>query len=193
MFQLQGRVSSIDGRRGALAAVRGPAQWRCCSPTGGSRARPRLDAVRRGADNVGWRDQRFFGNYERIGRSTITGLWDEIPQFYSIDTRRRSRRSAKACWCSTMRAQAAKNLNAAYLPISPQFDLRERRDIGTVRVSATPTTHSTSPAGSRRRSTRGELPWGASFGFSNDNEVALPVRSRTNDMDVGAQWTNSAP
>ena len=37
----------------------------------------------------------------------------------------------------------------------------------------------------------GELPWGASFGFSNDNEVALPYRSRTNDMDVGLEWTNN--
>ena len=36
----------------------------------------------------------------------------------------------------------------------------------------------------------GELPWGASFGFSNDNEVALPYKSRTNDMDVGLEWTN---
>jgi Putative outer membrane beta-barrel porin, MtrB/PioB len=38
------------------------------------------------ADNVGWRDQRYFANYERIGRFVITGLWDEIPQFYSVDT-----------------------------------------------------------------------------------------------------------
>ena len=37
----------------------------------------------------------------------------------------------------------------------------------------------------------GELPWGASFGFSNDVEVALPYDSRTNDFTVGAEWTNS--
>ena len=36
----------------------------------------------------------------------------------------------------------------------------------------------------------GELPWGASFGFSNDVEVALPYDSRTNDFTVGTEWTN---
>ena len=36
----------------------------------------------------------------------------------------------------------------------------------------------------------GELPWGASFGFSNDVEVALPYDSRTNDFNLGAEWTN---
>ena len=37
----------------------------------------------------------------------------------------------------------------------------------------------------------GELPWGASFGFSNDVEVALPYDSRTNDFTLGTEWTNT--
>ena len=37
----------------------------------------------------------------------------------------------------------------------------------------------------------GELPWGASFGFGNDVEVALPYDSRTNDFSLGAQWNNT--
>ncbi len=36
----------------------------------------------------------------------------------------------------------------------------------------------------------GELPWGASFGFSNDVEVGLPYNSRANDLTIGAEWTN---
>ena len=32
---------------------------------------------------------------------------------------------------------------------------------------------------------------GASYGFSNDNEVALPYRSRTNDVDMGLEWSNN--
>src|SRR5262245_60541266 len=35
------------------------------------------------ADNVGYRDQRYSGVYERTGKLVISGLWDEIPQFYS--------------------------------------------------------------------------------------------------------------
>ena len=37
---------------------------------------------------------------------------------------------------------------------------------------------------------KGELPWGASFGFSNDVEVPVPYDSRTNDFNVGAEWAN---
>ena len=39
------------------------------------------------ADNVGYRDQKCTGSYERTGRLVISGLWDEIPQFYSVDTK----------------------------------------------------------------------------------------------------------
>ena len=37
----------------------------------------------------------------------------------------------------------------------------------------------------------GELPFGASFGFSNDVEVALPYDSRANDFTIGTEWTNA--
>src|SRR6478736_1685601 len=39
------------------------------------------------ADNVGYRDQRYSALYERTGRFVVSGLWDEIPQFYSVDTK----------------------------------------------------------------------------------------------------------
>ena len=93
-----------------------------------------------------------------------------------------------SCWTTTHNGRRSHN---AYLSISPQFDLRERRAIGTFRVSATPTVNVDVTGGFTTTKHSGELPWGASFGFSNDNEVALPYRSRTNDVDVGLQWTNN--
>ena len=189
MFQLAGRVSSIAGD--AARWQRYEDQRNGLLFTDGRFSRETSDwSLKAGADNVGWRDQRFFGNYERIGRLKISGLWDEIPQFYSIDTRTAFTSVGEGVLVLPDEAQQQKNLNA-YLGISPQFDLRERRDIGTVRVSATPTTQFDITGGFTTTKHSGELPWGSSFGFSNDNEVALPYRSRTNDMDVGAQWTNS--
>src|SRR4051794_33117374 len=38
------------------------------------------------ADNVGWRDQQYRAAYERTGRLSLTGSWQQIPQFYSLDT-----------------------------------------------------------------------------------------------------------
>ena len=75
--------------------------------------------------------------------------------------------------------------------VSPQFDLRERRDIGTFGLKATPTTQLDVTGGFTTTKHSGELPWGASFGFSNDVEVALPYESRTNDLDIGLEWHNT--
>ncbi len=152
--------------------------------------------VQLGADNVGWRDQRFFGTYERTGGFTISGLWDQIPQFYSVDTRTPytpapgpSPLTLDDSVQQSIQAGQA-NLNA-YVPIATQFDLRERRDIGRVAATATPTKAIDVKAAFTTTRHSGELPWGASYGFSNDVEVALPYDSRTNDFTVGAEWTNN--
>ena len=38
------------------------------------------------AENVGYRDQEFMGSYNRIGKLSLSGSWQQIPQFYSVDT-----------------------------------------------------------------------------------------------------------
>ena len=93
---------------------------------------------------------------------------------------------------ATQRAiQNGKATLSAYVPIAPQFDLRERRDIGRVDVVATPTPKLDVTANFTTQKHGGELPWGASFGFSNDVEVPLPYESRTNDFTIGTEWTNT--
>ncbi len=188
MFQISGRVSSVSGD---------PARWQRYQDlrdgllfTQGRVLRETADWTGSfSADNVGWRDQRYSGNYERIGFLKINGLWDEIPQFYSVDTNTAFTEADDGVLLLDDNAQRAASHNA-YLSISPQFDLRERRAVGTFRVSATPTTQLDVSGGFTTTKHSGELPWGASFGFSNDNEVALPYRSRTNDVDMGLEWTN---
>ena len=82
------------------------------------------------------------------------------------------------------------NLNA-YVPLAPAFELRERRDIGRVDLVATPKPNLDVTANFTTQKHSGELPWGASFGFSNDVEVALPYDSRANDFTIGTEWTNT--
>jgi MtrB/PioB family decaheme-associated outer membrane protein len=192
--QISGRLSSVDGdparfqryedlRDGVLFTdaryAREDANW----------------LYRAGADNVGWRDQRLFGTYERTGRFVISGLWDQIPQFYSVDTSTpyspAPGESPLTLDDSVQAAiQAGQATRDAYVPIATQFDLRERRDIGRVLATFMPTEEIDVKAGFTTTRHTGELPWGASFGFSNDVEVALPYDSRSNDMTVGAEWTN---
>jgi MtrB/PioB family decaheme-associated outer membrane protein len=144
------------------------------------------------ADNVGYRDQRYFGEYERTGKFHITGLWDEIPQFYSVDTKTAYSRNGNPLLLDDAAQRAAQNGAglSVYPPISPQFDLMERRDTGKFNLRATPTPNLDVTAAFTSTRHRGELPWGGSFGFSNDVEVALPYDSRTNDLTLGTEWTN---
>jgi MtrB/PioB family decaheme-associated outer membrane protein len=151
-------------------------------------------AYRVGADNVGWRDQRFFGSFEQTGRFVVSGSWNEIPQFYSVDTKTPYVTSGDDLVLDDATQRAIQNGQAglsAYVPIAGQFDLRERRDIGDISFKATPTPQIDLTAAFTVNRHVGELPWGASFGFSNDVEVALPYDSRTNDFNIGAEWTNT--
>jgi MtrB/PioB family decaheme-associated outer membrane protein len=149
-----------------------------------------------GADNVGWRDQKFFADYERAGRLKISGLWNQIPQFYSVDTMTpylppASKSPLVLDDATQQRIQNGQANLSAYVPIAQQFDLIERRDIGNFSVLATPRLNLDIKGSYTTQKHSGELPWGASFGFSNDVEVALPYDSRTNDFNLGAEWTNN--
>jgi MtrB/PioB family decaheme-associated outer membrane protein len=146
--------------------------------------------LRAAADNVGYRDQKYAGLYERTGKMVLKGLWDEIPQFYSVDTKTPYVDNGAALVLDDAAQRTAQTGGGlpTYLPISPQFDLRERRDIGSINFLATPTPQLDLKATFTSTRHRGQLPWGGSFGFSNDVEVALPYDSRTNDLDIGTEW-----
>ena len=193
-FQIGGRLSSIEGD---------PARWQ--------RYRDLRDGVlftnaryehewaatgqkfQVAADNVGYRDGRYVGSLDRPGRFTVTGSWDGIPQFYSVDTKTPYTANGATLTLDDATQRSIQNKQAtlsAYVPLAPQFDMIERRDTGLVTASIAATKQLQLTSTFRTQKHNGELPFGASFGFSNDVEVALPYTSRTNDFGVGAEWSN---
>ncbi len=149
--------------------------------------------VQAGADNVGYRDQRYFGAVSQPGAWTVAAYWDAIPQFYSRDTRTPYRTSGSVLTLDDAAQRAVQNGQAnltAYVPLATPFELREERRVGLVRFTATPTTSLDLTASFQTTGHTGELPFGAGFGFSNDVEVPLPYSSRTNDMNLDAEWSN---
>jgi MtrB/PioB family decaheme-associated outer membrane protein len=147
------------------------------------------------ADNVGYRDQDFRGDYTRTGKLTLSGKWQQIPQFYSVDTMTPYTGSGGTLVLDDATQRAIQNSNGAltlssWVPLAPGFELRERRDVGRFDVKATPTPHLDVSASFVSQKHSGELPWGASFGFSNDVEVPLPYDSRANDFTLGTEWSN---
>ncbi len=145
------------------------------------------------ADNVGYYDQEYLAHYERIGKFDLTGSFQGIPQFYSVDTRTPYTGSGGTLVLDDATQRAIQNGDPAklnlYVPIATQFDLRERRDIGKVDFSSSATEHVDVRATFTTQKHSGELPYGATFGFPNDVEVALPYDSRTNDITLETEWT----
>jgi MtrB/PioB family decaheme-associated outer membrane protein len=193
-LQIGGRFSSIDGDPARFQRYQDMRDGLLFTDFRYGKDDPNgLWLFRAAADNVGYHDQRYSANYERVGRVKISGLWDEIPQFYSVDTKTPYTGSGGTLLlddATQFAAQKGGGLNV-WVPLAPQFDLTERRDIGTFNIVATPTPTIDVTGSFTSTRHRGELPWGASFGFSNDVEVPLPYDSRTNDLTIGTEWSNS--
>ena len=186
------------GRPGALAAVPGPSRRPAVHRRSAAAGNARVEAALSRPTTSAGAISAMSATYERVGRLQIRGLWDEIPQFYSVDTRTAYTPTATdgtlvlpdAVQQSIQNGTA--NLNA-YVP-SPS---RRNSTCASAATSALSPSRrcrrrsSTSPEASPRTKHSGELPWGASFGFSNDVEVPLPYESRTNDLDIGLEWHNT--
>ena len=194
-FLIGGRITSVDGDPARYQRYQDQRDGLLFSNFRYSSAKPdgAWDFHAR-AENVGYRDQEFMGSFSRIGKLSLTGIWQQIPQFYSVDTMTPYTGTGGTLVLddATQRAiqNAQTNLNA-YIPLAPAFELHERRDIGRVDLVATPKPNIDVTANFTTQKHSGELPWGASFGFSNDVEVPLPYDSRANDITIGTEWTNT--
>ena len=183
------------GRPGALAAVRRPSRRPAVHRRSAAAGSARVEGHCRGRQRRVARSA-YFGTYERVGRLQIRALWDEIPQFYSVDTRTAYTPTATDGTIVLARPRAAVDPERHAPTSTPTCPPRYRRN-STCASAATlapspsrrcPRRSSTSREASPARKHSGELPWGASFGFSNDVEVPLPYESRTNDLDIGLEW-----
>ena len=185
-FQFGGRLTSIDGDPARFQRYQDMRDGVLFTDAKYASEAPEGDWLFRAtADNLGWRDQRYFADYERTGRFKVSGLWDSIPQFYSVDTATPYTHTGDNLVLddATQRSIQSGQANlSAWIPLAPQFELHERRDIGTVNFVATPTPQIDLKASFTTQRHVGQLPWGASFGFGNDVEVPLPYDSRTNDF-----------
>ena len=189
-----GRVSSIDGDPARYQRYQDMRDGLLFSGFRYSFAQP--DGTydfRARANNVGYRDQEYFATYNRAGKLSVTGGYQQIPQFYSVDTMTPYARGSSTLTlddAAQRSAQGGAGLNP-YPSIAQQFDLRERRDIGRVDVVSTPAPKLDVTASFTTQKHSGELPYGASFGFSNDVEIPLPYDSRANDFTIGTEWNNT--
>ncbi len=156
-----------------------------------------------GARNVGYDDQRYTFAYNDRGTLKVTFLYDQVPLNYGLrkdgfvstpyegfnldDATQKAVEGGQAIGWRGSPTLAPSAYAKFYRPI----DLKSRRSIvdATVQYAATPNVDLTLGFNSYRRD--GAQPWGASFGFSQALEVALPLDNRTTAFNAGLEWGNS--
>lgn len=151
--------------------------------------------VTAGADHVGYRDQRYFANYERAGRVKTSFEWNEIPLFNSASTSTPLTEVSTGVFRLDDSLQANIQSGAATLsslvPLAHTFELRSRREIAAFRMNVTPAPSVDFNLNITSTARKGAQPWGVGFGFSNVVEVPAPLNHRTTDIGTALEWGNS--
>jgi len=151
-----------------------------------------------GADHVGYRDQRYFAGFNQYGRVKASVEWNQTPLYYSLDTSSiygasdtGVLRIPNAAIRTGIQTGTLRLVDVNTFLGSP-FDLRQRRDVAAFRVvtAVAKDVDATFTVTSTRK--EGQMPWGASFGFSAANEVAAPIDHRTTDFGAALEWANSS-
>ncbi len=145
-------------------------------------------------DHVGYRDQRYFGSFNRFGKVRGSFEWNQVPIWYSGVSASPYREETPGVFrLDDTLQQAVQNLTAttaAYAGALRDLDTRARRDIADARVVYSATENLDLRVSFMSTARTGEQPWGASFGFNNANEVPLSLQQRTNDLNTTAEWSS---
>jgi len=145
-------------------------------------------------DHAGYRDQRYTAGFNQYGKLKATFLWDQIPFFYSQDTRTPFTSPSTGVFrlndAFQTSVQGASATTAIYSSDLRRFDLRSQRNIADARVDYRATKRLDLRMSFTSTERTGAQPWGASFGQSNAVELPAPVDRRTNDMNATAEWSN---
>jgi MtrB/PioB family decaheme-associated outer membrane protein len=148
------------------------------------------------ADHVGYRDQRFSASYMNYGKVKASFEWNQIPLFYSQDTRTLFDQSTPGQLTLADSVQSGiqnKTLTLANaLNGASVFDLRTRRDVANFALTYSATPNVDFNLTFKNTQKAGGYPWGGSFGIGGAiaTELPVPVDHRTTDFGTYLEYAN---
>ena len=144
--------------------------------------------------NVGYRDQKYQVDMQRVGRLSASFLWDQIPMWISGDTRTLYTQTAPGIFrledAMQQEIQSGAKTLRAFEDQAAQFDLRTLRQIGQADVVVNLDRNTNLGLRMTNTSREGNIPFGATFGFSNAVELPVPIDTNTTDLRTVAEWGN---
>lgn len=189
-----GRVTSIDGDEARAQRYRDLRSGIYASNAIIGR-RTEDWALEAQAWNIGYRDQRYQVDLDRVGRLRASFLYDQIPLWISADTRTLYVETQPGVFrledSMQQSIQAAQATLHNYTDQAVRFDLKTMRRIGQADVvfNATPNTDIVISVKNTNRD--GHIPFGGTFGFSNAVELPMPLDHRTTDLRTALEWSNN--
>lgn len=150
--------------------------------------------LRAAAMKMGYRDQRFTGEYRLIGKLKASVDWNQIPLFISADTRTLYNETEPGVFRLPDSMQTSNQAGLTtirnFVNDATGFETRTRRNIGTFDLiyNANRDVDLKFTVTSSRRA--GAIPYGATFGFSNLIELPAPIDQRTTDAKALLEWAN---
>ena len=187
------RATTVDGDEARFQRYPRSAVRRLCHQRWWPDAAPQDWTLEAQAWNIGYRDQRYQLDLQRVGRLTASFLWDQIPMFISRDTRtlytqtasgRVPHRGLDAAGRSRSGAQDAARFRRPGGAVRPADAAQDRP--GRHRVQRHARSGSRDP-GQQHQPRGHRFPFGATFGFNNAVELPVPVKTSTTDMRDAAR------
>lgn len=158
--------------------------------------------IQYGARNVGYDDQSYFVSLSGMGKVKASFSYDQLPLNYGFRSDGYVQTpydgDYKLDFATREAVQAgdavaipgSPSLRSSYLPFYSPFDLQSRRNTFDGQFVFSPTTDVDLKIGVNSFSRQGMMPWGASFGFSQGNEIAAPVDNNASNVSAALEWGN---
>ncbi len=147
------------------------------------------------ANNVGYRDQRYFAEYQSIGKIKADGEWNEIPLYISQDTETLYTVSKSGLFSIDDNIQKGIESGATTLAnvinrVAP-FDARTQRDTALFHLTYAASRDVDVKFSLRSSHRDGYNLQSLNFGFSNTIESEVPLDDRTTDVKAGIEFANA--
>lgn len=194
------RVSSVDGDRARFERFQDIRSSGLNLNLFGSKEGERW-AADYSAKNVGYHDQQYRGSFSGMGKVFANVSFFQLPLNYGFEkdgfVRTAYDGNLQLDDATQAAAQAGRVLawtanptqSSAWVPLAHPIDLGSRRDQLDAGLVYSPTRTVDVNVGVTTYSRTGNQPWGASWGFSNAQEVPLPLDNRTTNFTVGGAYT----
>ena len=145
-------------------------------------------------DHAGYRDQRYAASFEEYGSLKASFEWNQVPLFFSEDTRALYTSPAPGVLRIDDPIQSGIQTLATTLPAvvdqAVPFDMRIRRHIADFRLNYLASPNVDLNVLVRQTRKTGSQPWAGTFGFGNSVELATPVDTRTTELGTTLEWSN---